>query len=44
VLDGDEERAEQHRERGDGGVRPRVPPLRAPERVQFKNSISELKS
>lgn len=29
VLDGDEEHAEQHRERGDRGVRPRVPPLRA---------------
>ena len=42
VLDGDEEHAEQRRERGDGGVRLRVPPLRAPERVQFRNSIGEL--
>lgn len=32
ALDGDEEHAQEHRERGDGGVRPRVPPLRAPER------------
>jgi hypothetical protein len=29
VLDAGEQRAEQHRERGDRGVRPRVPPLRA---------------
>lgn len=27
VLDGDEQHAEQRRERGDRGVRPRVPPL-----------------
>jgi len=36
ALDGDEEHAEQRRERGDRGVRPRVPPLCGRCRVGIK--------